>query len=137
MTTGDEAQDIRWQQRFAHFRQAFVLLEQTMAIERPSDAERAGLIQFFEMSFELAWKVLKDYLEAEGFTVVSPRDSIKQAFQMGLLDDGRVWLEALQDRNLTVHTYEAKIAEAVEHKIRNSYFPALLSLVRKFSAKVG
>jgi nucleotidyltransferase substrate binding protein (TIGR01987 family) len=136
MTSAD-IQDVRWQQRFAHFRQAFVLLEQTLAIEHPSDAERAGLIQFFEMSFELAWKVLKDYLEAEGFTVVSPRDSIKQAFQMGLLDDGRVWLEALQDRNLTMHIYEAKIAEAVEHKIINSYFPALLSLEREFSAKVG
>jgi nucleotidyltransferase substrate binding protein (TIGR01987 family) len=51
-----------------------------MTIEHPSDAERAGLIQFFEMSFELGWKVLKDYLEEEGFTVESPRDAIKQAF---------------------------------------------------------
>jgi len=46
---------------------------------------------------------------------------------MGLLDDGRVWLEALQDRNLTVHTYEAKIAEAVEHQIRNFYFPTRIA----------
>jgi len=51
-------QYIRWKQRFVHFRKAFSLLEQTMTIKQPSDAERAGLIQFFEMSFELAWKVL-------------------------------------------------------------------------------
>ncbi|MBU4327357.1 MAG: nucleotidyltransferase substrate binding protein [Proteobacteria bacterium] len=133
----DDSQDIRWKQRFVHFRKAFLLLEQTMKIEHPSDAERAGLIQFFEMSFELAWKVLKDYLEEEGFTVASPRDTIKQAFQAGLLENGHVWIEALKDRNLTVHTYEEKIALAVEQKIRDAYFPALLTLFRKFKAMEG
>jgi len=130
-------EDIRWKQRFAHFRKAFFLLEQTMTIEHPSDAERAGLIQFFEMAFELAWKVLKDYLEEEGFTVQSPRDTIKQAFQAGLLENGHIWLEALKDRNLTVHTYEEKIAVAVEQKIREAYFPALLTLFRTFEARLG
>lgn len=134
--TADEQLDIRWQQRFGHFRKAFLLLEQTMAIAQPSDAERAGLIQFFEISFELAWKVVKDYLEFEGFTVVSPRDTFKQAYQVGLLDNGQVWLEALHDRNLTVHTYEEKIALAVEAKIREAYFPALAALFRTFAAKV-
>lgn len=85
--TSDDNPDIRWKQRFVHFRKAFLLLEQTMTIEHPSDAERAGLIHFFEMSFELAWKVLKDYLEEKGFTVASPRDAIKQAFQAGLLGE--------------------------------------------------
>lgn len=133
----NENQDIRWKQRFSHYQKAFRLLEQTIAIKHPSDAERAGLIQFFEMSFELAWKFLKDYLEAEGFTLQSPRDTIKQAFQSGILDDGHVWIEALQDRNLTVHTYEEKIALAVEQKIREVYFPALLSLLQQFELKVG
>lgn len=134
MTSG-ENQDIRWKQRFVHFQKAFLLLEQTLTIEHPSDAERADLIQFFEMSFELAWKVLKDYLEEEDFTIVSPRDAIKQAFQAGLLDDGHVWIEALKDQNLTVHTYEEKIAIAVEQKIRVSYFPALLALSRTFESR--
>ena len=127
--------DIRWKQRFNHFKKAFVLLEQTVAIAAPSDAERAGLIQFFEMSFELAWKVLKDYLEEEGFRVVSPRETIKQAFQAGLIGDGRIWMEALQDRNLTVHTYEETIALAVEKKIREAYYPALAALFQEFSEK--
>jgi len=63
----DEKQDIRWKQRFVYFSKAFKLLEQTIAIKKPSEAERAGLIQFFKMAFELAWKVLKDNLEEEGF----------------------------------------------------------------------
>jgi Nucleotidyltransferase substrate binding protein like len=59
-------EDIRWQQRFVHFRKAFELLGQAVAIEEPSDTERAGMILFFEMTFELAWKMLKDYLEGQG-----------------------------------------------------------------------
>lgn len=135
--TAHNNQDVRWKQRFSHFSKAFILLEQTLKIEQPSDAERAGLIQFFEISFELAWKVLKDYLEEEGFTISSPRDAIKQAFQAGLLEDGHVWIGALMDRNLTVHTYEEKIALAVEKKIRESYFPALRTMNEKFVLKAN
>jgi nucleotidyltransferase substrate binding protein (TIGR01987 family) len=131
----DEKPDIRWKQRFAHFKKAYTLLEQTIAINDPSNAERAGLIQFFEMSFELAWKVLKDYLEEEGFRVISPRDTVKQAFQAGLVVDGHIWMEALKDRNLTVHTYEEKIAIAVEKRIRDAYVPALAKLFRDLSEK--
>lgn len=82
--------DIRWKQRFQNFEKAFKLLEQTTPIDAPSIAERAGLIQFFEMIFELAWKLLKDFLEEEGFVVKSPRDTVKQAFQAEYIKDGHV-----------------------------------------------
>ncbi|WP_342774217.1 nucleotidyltransferase substrate binding protein [Aquibacillus sediminis] len=55
-----------------------------------TELERAGIIQFFETTFELAWKVLKDYLEAEGYVAKSPRDSIKQAFQAEIIEDGHL-----------------------------------------------
>ncbi len=93
------------------------------------------MIQFFEMAFELAWKVLKDYLEEEGFAPVSPRETIKQAFQSGLIMEGHLWMEALKDRNLTVHTYEETIAIAVEERIRHSYFPILAKLFKDLSKK--
>ena len=85
------------------------------------------------MTFELGWKVLKDFLESEGYTVISPRDTIKQAYQAGILEDGHVWMEALKDRNLTVHTYEETLALAVEEKIRSKYFPALKNFTESFS----
>lgn len=91
--------DLRWRLRFANFERAFLLLETALAIPAPSVVERAGLIQFFEMSFELAWKLLRDYEEAEGFQVKTPRETLKQAFQSGLIDHGQDWLQALQDRN--------------------------------------
>ncbi len=101
--------DIRWIQRFQNFEKAFLLLQETVQIKSPSVTERAGLIQFFEMTFELAWKLLKDYEEEEGFVIKSPRDAIKQAFQTNIINEGHTWIDALEDRNLTSHTYHEKI----------------------------
>ena len=128
--------DIRWQQRFEQFDRAFGLLQQAVAIDSPSVVERAGVVQFFEISFELAWKLLKDFQEAEGFTINSPRDAIKQAFQSGLIADGHGWMNALTDRNLTTHTYNEKTAVEVDEKIRSQYFPLLLTLHRSFAERM-
>jgi len=78
-------EDIRWIQRFSNFERAFLLLQESLTTEPLSILERAGLIQFFEMTFELAWKLLKDYEETEGFIVKTPREAIKQAFQSGFI----------------------------------------------------
>ena len=131
------AQDIRWEQRYRQFSRAFSLLQDAMAVDSPSVLERAGMIQFFEMAFELAWKLLKDYLEAEGYDVKTPREAIKQAFQIGLIPQGHEWMAALSDRNLTTHTYNERTAQAVEKKIRGSYYPLLQALQRDFSQKVA
>lgn len=127
--------DIRWKQRFQNFEKAFRLLEISKKIAHPSDTERAGLIQFFEMSFELAWKTLKDYLESQGFQVSSPRETIKQAFQMNLLQDGHAWMEVLEDRNLTPHTYDEAISLKVERLIKEKYFLLLKQLYETLKTK--
>jgi nucleotidyltransferase substrate binding protein (TIGR01987 family) len=131
-----ENKDIRWVQRFQNFEKAFLLLQETVQIKGPSVTERAGLIQFFEMTFELAWKLLKDYEEEEGFVIKSPRDAIKQAFQTNIINEGHTWIDALEDRNLTSHTYHEKIAVEVEEKIRNKYFPVLKQLYIDFKDRV-
>ena len=130
-------QDIRWQQRFNQFKKAFLLLQDAIDIDKPSVVERAGLIQFFEMAFELAWKLLKDFEEAEGFIVKSPREAIKQAFQANMITQGHDWIDALEDRNLTTRTYNENTAIAVEQKIRNKYFPCLQQLYLGFKAKIS
>jgi nucleotidyltransferase substrate binding protein (TIGR01987 family) len=138
LANGDQImnKEIRWEQRFANFEKAFQTLERTVAIEHPSEAERGGLIQFFEMAFELSWKTLKDYLEADGFMVKSPRDVLKQAFQLEIFDDGHVWIEALDDQNLAAHTYNEETAVKIEKLIREKYFPAIASLYAFLKAKV-
>ena len=130
-------EDIRWIQRFSNFERAFLLLQDSLKIEQLSILERAGLIQFFEITFELAWKLLKDYEETEGFIVKTPREAIKQAFQSGLISNGHGWIDALQDRNLTAHTYNEETAIAVEAKIRDKYFQLLAEVYAYFKNKIA
>ena len=129
-------EDVRWVRRFSNFERAFLLLQDSLKTEQLSILERAGLIQFFEMTFELSWKLLKDYEETEGFIVKTPREAIKQAFQSGLINNGHDWIDALQDRNLTAHTYNEETAIAVEAKIRNKYFQLLLEIYEYFKNKI-
>lgn len=128
-----ENQDIRWKQRFQNFEKSITLLTGALAVESPDIYQRAGTIQFFETSYELAWKLMKDYLEAEGFTdVKSPRAVIKTAFQSDLIQEGQAWMELLNDRNLTAHTYDEKTADNVSRKIREKYYPLLNNLYNSF-----
>jgi len=120
--------DIRWKQRFRNFEKAFLLFERTLEIRNPSEVEKGGFIHFYEMAFELAWKLMKDYLEDQGLTANSPRQAIKQAFQSGVIDNGQQWIDALEDRNLTTHTYDESTADKVVSAIRTSYFPILRQL---------
>ena len=121
--------DIRWKQRLSNFKKSLAHLAVAVEIEEPSIVQQAGTIQFFEMSFELAWKTLKDYLEEQGFTdVKSPKATIKKAFEISLVEDGHMWLEALENRNLAAHTYDDETAQEIYNLICHSYFPLLEAL---------
>lgn len=128
--------DTRWKQRYQQYCRAFDLLAQAIEIERPSVVERAGIIQFFEMAFELSWKLLRDYQQAEGFAINSPRAAIKQAFNGGLIRDGHAWIQALEDRNLNTHTHNESTAILVEQQIRTVYYPLLQQLRDRFEPLV-
>ena len=120
----ENLKEIRWKQRFENFDKSYKLLKKYSNQEITTELERAGIIQFFEMTFELAWKVLKDYLESEGYMVKSPRETVKQAFQIGLIDNGHIWIDALSNRNLTTHTYDEELATKMTSEILfgNLYF---------------
>ncbi|MCX7101097.1 MAG: nucleotidyltransferase substrate binding protein [Methylobacter sp.] len=131
------AHDIRWRQRFQNYEKAFLLLERALSITAPSEVERGGIIQFYEMTFELAWKLMKDYLELQGYTVSSPRDAIKQAFQATILEEGQLWMDALSDRNQTTQTYDENKVIEVTAKIKSHYFPVLQQLYKRMSAELN
>lgn len=113
---------IRWQQRFQNLEHAFLKLKEGVHKKKYTELEQAGLIQYFEFTFELCWKTMKDFLESEGFTVTSPRDTLKQAYQSGYIKEGKKWMEALEDRNLTAHTYDETSCRKVEKLIKTRYF---------------
>lgn len=124
--------DIRYKQRFENYEKSFLLLSNSLKIEKPSIVEKAGIIQFFETTFELSWKLMKDYEEFLGYEVKSPREAIKRAFNIEFISNGTLWIEALMDRNLTVHTYDETIADEVYRKIVEEYFTLLEELYFRF-----
>lgn len=132
-----QGQDIRWQQRQENFNKAFAHLEQALTVKEPDILQQAGLIQFFEMTFELSWKMLKDYLEEQGFEPLnSPRTVLKKAFEVGLITDGHTWLQILQDRNLMAHTYDENTAVIVTQLIHHTYYPLFARLHQRMMAEL-
>jgi nucleotidyltransferase substrate binding protein (TIGR01987 family) len=130
-------QDIRWKQRFHNFSKAMGHLQHALAIENPDMVQKAGAIQFFEMSFELAWNMIKDYLEEQGYAdIKSPRGSLKKAFETGVISNGHAWMDLLVDRNLTAHTYDEQKAAAIEQMIKQKYYPLLSALLETFQQKL-
>ncbi len=124
--------DIRWKQRFDNFNRA--LHQLTLAVElsqqRPlTDLEKQGVIQGFEFVHELAWNVLKDFLEYEGIQgIIGSRGAVREAFKRGVIAEGDVWMDMIDKRNLTSHTYNADLARSLVTTIVSRYHPAFVTL---------
>lgn len=135
--------DIRWEQRFSNYLRAMDKLQQSVEYihkeyidgsnENVDEEEvdsvldemvKEGLIQRFEYTHELAWKVMKDYAEYQGVTNISgSRDAIREALQMNLIDSGETWIDMMLSRNKTSHTYNEETANEIYFKILKEYFP--------------
>lgn len=79
---------------------------------------RDAAIQRFEFCFELAWRSIQDRAREAGLDCRSPKGCLKLAFQQGWLDDEQRWLAILDDRNLTVHTYNEATAIEIYGRLR-------------------
>ncbi len=126
----NETKKPRWRQRLENFGRALAQLELGCGQESYSDLELAGLVQMFELSFELCWKSLKDLLAHEGFDAKSPRAVIRTALKAGLVsgEEATTLLDALEKRNLLSHTYYEATASEAQRLIRQRYCPVLISI---------
>ena len=125
-------QDIRWKQRFQNFTQALQHLKQATDMKSPSNLEKEGTIQRFEFTHELAWKVMKDYLEYEGIlNITGSRSATREAFNKGLLTNGQIWMNMIESRNKTVPTYIDEILEKEYELIVTKYYPLLEAFHQK------
>jgi nucleotidyltransferase substrate binding protein (TIGR01987 family) len=97
------------------------------------EQDRAGAIQAFEFSFELAWKTIKRVLEKKGLQVRSPRDAFREAANNGLIQEPKVWFLFIDKRNLTAHTYQEATAEEIV-KIFESFSQELKLLIENIQA---
>lgn len=121
----------RWEEKLQDLKNALKRLEEGLSEEKASSLIIDGVIQRFEFNYELVWKVMKYYLEYQGIEVKSPRSTFKEAFTIGLIEDGEAWIDMLNDRNLTSHVYDEKMAGKVYEKIKNKHFPNLKMVYEK------
>ena len=132
-----ENQDIRWQQRFQNFKRAFHQLSAAVELARQrdlSELEQQGLIQAFEFTHELAWNTLKDFLESRGTAnLFGSKDATREAFAAGVIENGGVWMDMIQSRNKSTHTYDCTTAEAIAKAISSSYVPEFEKFQKRFT----
>ncbi len=134
--------DIRWEQRFSNYSKAMDKLQESVEYIQKNNLDKIfdngendsvldemvkeGLIQRFEYTHELAWKVMKDYAEYQGSTNISgSRDAIREALQMNLIHSGDVWIDMMLSRNKSSHTYNESTANEIYSKILHEYYPEL------------
>lgn len=132
--------DIRWKQRFNNYSKALQDLSSDIALRESRDLSRLeekGLVQSFEMVHELAWNVLKDYLEEEAGTsgLLGSKDSTREAFKRGLIEDGEVWMDMIKSRNLTSHVYDEETARQIVQNLCDHFYPCFMAMHKKFLAR--
>lgn len=93
------------------------------------------MIKAFEYTHELAWKLLKSFLNYRGVEdIYGSRDATRQAFNLGLIEEGESWMRMIKDRNRTSHTYNQKTAEEIADNIREQFFDLFVALQTKMQA---
>ena len=132
--------DIRWQQRFSNYKKALHQLGEAVALSKSrelSDLEKQGVIQAFEYTHELAWTTLKDFLEFKGQRdIYGSKDASRKAFQLNIIEDGECWMDMIQSRNKTFHTYNKETAEEIVAAVTTSYYTVFLNLEEKLGEQL-
>ena len=95
-----------------------------------------GVIQRFEFCFELSWKLMKAYLSFEGIESNSPRSSIRESFKIGLITEAEDWLDMLEKRNLSSHTYDEETAIEIYQHISQKYISLLINFKEELQGKL-
>lgn len=94
----------------------------------------SGTVQMFNLSFDLAWKVMKDiiteYHGALDYPTGSPRETLRMAHSVGLIEDD-IWMEMLRARNNLAHDYDGELAVKYFRKITSDYYPLMDDLRKK------
>lgn len=127
-------QEPRWKHRFESFERAFRLLTEGLEKDELNDLETAGLTRMFGITFELAWKTLSDRLEHDDINVVAtPRQVIRHAFGVGMIDDVQTWLNMLEDRSKMSHECDLEDFRVLETNIRDSHWVMLERFRNQFA----
>lgn len=112
----------RFSQKKEDFLNALDRLQEALQQE-PTELVIDGTLHRFEFTFELAWKLIKSYLEYMGVaeTTGSPRETIQNGFKQGIIENGEEWINMMLSRNSLSHIYDEKTSREMYNKIKNNY----------------
>ena len=105
-------------------KKAYSVLEKFMQ-NSETEQEQAGIVQAFEYCYELAWKTIKRVLHSEGLKVSTPKEVFREAGVAGIIEDVKVWIDFVNKRNLTVHTYNELVLKDI------------MKIIPKFKEELG
>ncbi len=133
----NEKNDIRWEQRFSNYKKALKQMGEFLKEPALNKLEEQGLVKAFEYTFELAWNTLKDFLEYQGISgIIGSRDAIRKAFSEGIVKDGHVWMQMIESRNKTSHTYNEVTAKEIVKDVQSQYYPAFCELEQTLAKRM-
>ena len=128
----------RWEQRLDSYHKALARLAEIVGASKKRalhEFERDGLVQRFEFTHELSWKLMKAYAEYQGFDGIGgSRDATRKAFEMSLISDGQSWMDMIKSRNETSHNYDGSMADDVVDSIINRFYPLLADFYQKMNS---
>lgn len=128
----------RWEQRLDSYHKALARLAEIVGASKKwalNEFERDGLVQRFEFTHELSWKLMKAYAEYQGFDGIGgSRDATRKAFEMSLISDGQSWMDMIKSRNETSHNYDGSMADDVVDSIINRFYPLLAEFYQKMNS---
>ena len=128
----------RWEQRLDSYHKALARLAEIVGASKKrtlNEFERDGLVQRFEFTHELSWKLMKAYAEYQGFDGIGgSRDAIRKAFEMSLISDGQSWMDMIKSRSDAAHNYEASVIDVLVDTIINKYYPLFADFCRQMDA---
>lgn len=138
-----ETNDItpRWELKLVNYQRALSRLAEVVHTSQNrslSELERDGMIQRFEFTHELAWKLMMSFCKYQSpeIELFGSKDSTRWAFEHGLIEDGETWMNMIAARNETSHNYNEELATDVYSNITNHYYPAMLTFCNKMRALI-
>jgi nucleotidyltransferase substrate binding protein (TIGR01987 family) len=128
-----ENTDIRWKQSFQSYKKAYSQLAKFFEPKKLNDLEKQGLVQAFEFTYELSWLLIKDFYQEQGETEIQgSKDTFRLAFNRNLIENGQEWLNMVEDRKLSVHTYNEATFKKITKNIKSTYFTLFGKLLATF-----
>ena len=125
---GDVFMGKRWSEKIKDLENAVSRLDEAIKDSKKIELStlKDGVIQRFEFTLELSWKILKTYLVNEGIDCVNtPKSVVREAYKAGIIKNGEIQIEMIDNRNLTSHIYSQSMADDIYLRITKKYFKEL------------